>query len=458
MTTPSAGDSVHPLASNTANEPPQSNTDEGMPISMLPWLRSMPPPSGIAKIGTRPGVMAEIKPAGTDQFPKAVAIPVVIERETENRTPPRRDAQPRGKSFERAGRSDDAHLPRAAQLHIIPGLKSALDLETAKIDEQTATIDRIASVMKANRLPFEEEGLHVARTKELARTEVPKTEWQLEATSFPVVQRSATLAESAPHTSSICGSRLGARAILAAGAVSLAALYMWLSDWRSLPTLSSLDQLSSYVIARLPGTVTDAEGMLKSDFKTESSSKRETIVERIAAQQSAPPFEVELAAISGPTATLPNALNELALADKAEPLVANAGQASGLSGDRAVKAEDSESTAREVVATAQPSTPPIPGKSSRYLDPQEVKVLIVRGEQLMDTGDVVAARGMFLRAAEAEDPEAAVALGATYDPSVLRRLGVIGIVADLENARAWYEKAEKWGSREARRRLEALKR
>ena len=76
----------------------------------------------------------------------------------------------------------------------------------------------------------------------------------------------------------------------------------------------------------------------------------------------------------------------------------------------------------------------------------------------MDTGDVVAARGMFLRAAEAEDPEAAVALGATYDPSVLRRLGVIGIVADLETARAWYEKAEKWGSREARRRLEVLKR
>src|SRR3954452_19900332 len=36
-----------------------------------------------------------------------------------------------------------------------------------------------------------------------------------------------------------------------------------------------------------------------------------------------------------------------------------------------------------------------------------IKVLIVRGKQLMDTGDVVAARGMFLRAAEAEDPEAA---------------------------------------------------
>ena len=31
---------------------------------------------------------------------------------------------------------------------------------------------------------------------------------------------------------------------------------------------------------------------------------------------------------------------------------------------------------------------------------------------------------------------------------MLRRLGVVGIVADLESARAWYGKAEQRGSRE----------
>jgi TPR repeat protein len=76
----------------------------------------------------------------------------------------------------------------------------------------------------------------------------------------------------------------------------------------------------------------------------------------------------------------------------------------------------------------------------------------------MATGDVVAARAMFLRAAETEDPEAALALGAAYDPHVLRRLGVIGIVPDLEKARAWYGKAERLGSIDARYRLENLKR
>ena len=121
---------------------------------MLPWLRSMPPPSGIAKIGTRPGVMAEINAVGTHQFPKAVAIPVVIERETENRTPPRRDAQPRG-SLSNTPVDRTMRTCLAPHNYILYQASSvALDLETAKIDEQTATIDRIASVRKAKSFAF----------------------------------------------------------------------------------------------------------------------------------------------------------------------------------------------------------------------------------------------------------------------------------------------------------------
>ena len=59
------------------------------------------------------------------------------------------------------------------------------------------------------------------------------------------------------------------------------------------------------------------------------------------------------------------------------------------------------------------------------------------------------ARIVFLRAAEAGDPNAAVALGATYDPTVLARLGVVGMAADVEKARSWYQKAESLGSPEA---------
>jgi TPR repeat protein len=101
---------------------------------------------------------------------------------------------------------------------------------------------------------------------------------------------------------------------------------------------------------------------------------------------------------------------------------------------------------------------PRPTKTLRKSDPEQVKVFVVRGEQLMAAGDVVAARAVLLRAAESGDPDAAFALAAAYDPNVLARLGVIGIAADVEKARVWYEKARILGSTVAKRRLESLNR
>jgi TPR repeat protein len=79
-----------------------------------------------------------------------------------------------------------------------------------------------------------------------------------------------------------------------------------------------------------------------------------------------------------------------------------------------------------------------------------------QGEQFIAAGDVVTARIAFQRAAEAGDAKAAVALGATYDLTVLTKMRVLGIRADVAKARSWYEKAEKLGSPDAKRRLEAL--
>jgi hypothetical protein len=123
---------------------------------------------------------------------------------------------------------------------------------------------------------------------------------------------------------------------------------------------------------------------------------------------------------------------------------------------------------RETAAMAQPSvaveTPPAPSAPParkdvvRNLDPEEIKLLMQQGEQFASTGDLVTARLAFQRAAEAGDPAAAIALGATYDPTVLAKLGVVGIAADVEKARAWYQKAETFGSKEAARRLSVLAR
>jgi TPR repeat protein len=49
-----------------------------------------------------------------------------------------------------------------------------------------------------------------------------------------------------------------------------------------------------------------------------------------------------------------------------------------------------------------------------------------------------------------------VALGATYDPLVLRQLKVYGFTSDAAMARSWYEKAAELGSSAASRRLEML--
>jgi TPR repeat protein len=92
----------------------------------------------------------------------------------------------------------------------------------------------------------------------------------------------------------------------------------------------------------------------------------------------------------------------------------------------------------------------------RMLDPEVIKLLMRQGEQLIATGDVVTARTVFQRAAEAGNADAAIALGATYDPNVLAKLGVVGVSADVGKARSWYQRAETLGSPDARGRLNVL--
>jgi hypothetical protein len=96
------------------------------------------------------------------------------------------------------------------------------------------------------------------------------------------------------------------------------------------------------------------------------------------------------------------------------------------------------------------------GASAAGSDRVEVAALIARGQTYLASGDVVSARLVFRRAAEAGDGQAALALGGTFDPLVLKSLGVIGVVADVAQARSWYHKAAELGSREAPQRIDQL--
>jgi hypothetical protein len=95
-------------------------------------------------------------------------------------------------------------------------------------------------------------------------------------------------------------------------------------------------------------------------------------------------------------------------------------------------------------------------KASRVLDPDEIGLLMKQGQQLIAAGDVATARTVLQRAADAGDADAAMALGGTYDPNVLARLGVVGVSAEAEKARSWYQRAETLGSPDAKRRLDLL--
>lgn len=92
----------------------------------------------------------------------------------------------------------------------------------------------------------------------------------------------------------------------------------------------------------------------------------------------------------------------------------------------------------------------------RHLDASEIASLLKRADNLIANGDVAAARLVLRRAAEAGEGRAAMMLGGTYDPKVLERLGVHGVVPDLNLARSWYEKAKRFGASEATPQLESL--
>jgi hypothetical protein len=116
-------------------------------------------------------------------------------------------------------------------------------------------------------------------------------------------------------------------------------------------------------------------------------------------------------------------------------------------------------TAPVAVAALQPdalANEARPEKAIPALDAGEIELLMQRAQQFIATGDLVTARTLLQRAAQAGAAAAAVALGATYDPLVQARLGVVGISPDVEKARSWYRMAESLGSSEATRRLAAI--
>ena len=95
------------------------------------------------------------------------------------------------------------------------------------------------------------------------------------------------------------------------------------------------------------------------------------------------------------------------------------------------------------------SATPAPNDPAVQLDSDEMTRLIKRGKDFLAQGNFASARLLFKRAADAGSAEAALALGSTYDPSVIKQLGAVSITPDIDAALKWYETAADHGSAEA---------
>jgi len=128
----------------------------------------------------------------------------------------------------------------------------------------------------------------------------------------------------------------------------------------------------------------------------------------------------------------------------------------------------SEANASPAPAEAMPAPAPqpmiaLPSSDAAVAPPvslslasDEIAMLLKRGKDAFSTGDLAAARLLLRRAAEGGSAEAALALGATFDPLVIRRLGAIGAAPDAAQARQWYQKAVVLGSTTASQPLANL--
>jgi hypothetical protein len=143
-------------------------------------------------------------------------------------------------------------------------------------------------------------------------------------------------------------------------------------------------------------------------------------------------------ASAGPSIAQPTNMSAAPAAAKATPMRDDIALALKVAHQRQVETD-------QAPVTVAPTT--------RRLDAVEVASLLKRAKGLIAIGDIVPARLLLERAADAQEPTAALLLAQTYDPAVLGTADLRSITPDPARARDWYQKAARLGSGDARQRL-----
>lgn len=114
-----------------------------------------------------------------------------------------------------------------------------------------------------------------------------------------------------------------------------------------------------------------------------------------------------------------------------------------------------EALSKLASALRGPSADPSP-IASLVIPIDDARRLCAAGLIAFAKGDIAGARAFLKRAAEGGDARALMALGDTYDPTTLTRLGALGLKGDERVARSYYSRALAAGVGGARERIAAL--
>lgn len=157
-------------------------------------------------------------------------------------------------------------------------------------------------------------------------------------------------------------------------------------------------------------------------------------------------------ALASELATIHRAVDTTTLSNKAgreveEPRNAAETKAAELTQKR----DHTDAPANRAPPTAAPVAAP-----ARKLNPDELAKFMDRAKRLIAAGDISPARLLLERAADAQDPTAALMLARTYDPDVLGAQNSRSINPDPTMAHVWYQRAAQLGSADAQRRLSEL--
>jgi hypothetical protein len=173
------------------------------------------------------------------------------------------------------------------------------------------------------------------------------------------------------------------------------------------------------------------------------------------------PVEVEIPGAAAVAALPPVPLLQPSLPDQqgtpdksdAGPPTSVLDQSAGASQDAPSAGNSPGSDAGEAAAatptppasSAAPPSPPVmeamPSSPRLVLSAVEIDELLARGDTFLRIGDVTSARSFYERAANAGDGQAAMRMGATFDPIFLGRAGLGSARGDSAKAQSWYRRA-----------------